>query len=106
MWRTAVRIRTGLRRAYQLMAAGVQVTAGTVAAATWLPDGVASIVAGLGFTAAIVLFGLALLRMPDSVWDGPAVERRLVDGAFVGLSLLFAFWLVIGRPGSPTSSGA
>ncbi|WP_199042992.1 putative bifunctional diguanylate cyclase/phosphodiesterase [Glycomyces salinus] len=98
MWRAAGRIRSGLRRSYQLMAAGVQATAGTVAATTWLPGGIASLFAGLGFTAAIVLFGLALLRMPDSVWDGPAVERRLVDGAFVGLSLLFAFWLVFGRP--------
>ena len=98
MWRTSGRIRSGLRRSYQLLAAGVQVTAGAVAASTWLPGGMDSLVAGLGFITAIVLFGLALLRMPDTVWDAGAVERRLVDGAFVGLSLLFAFWLVIGRP--------
>ncbi|MCH7230718.1 EAL domain-containing protein [Glycomyces sp. L485] len=98
MWRTAARLRPTRRVSYQMMAAGVQVTAGTVAAACWLPSGAASFAAGIGFTAAIGLYGLALLRLPDERWDGAAVQRRLVDGSFVGVCALFAFWLVVARP--------
>ncbi|WP_051392778.1 EAL domain-containing protein [Glycomyces arizonensis] len=98
MWRVAARLRPTRRIAYKIMAAGLQTTACTVAASCWLPSGTAAFVAGIGFTAAIVLYGLALLRMPDDGWDGAAVQRRLVDGSFVGICLLFAFWLVIARP--------
>lgn len=97
MWRVAARLRPTRRVSYKIMAAGLQTTAGTAAAACWLPAGAASLVAGIGFTTAIVLYGLALLRMPDDRWDGAAVQRRLVDGTFVGMCLLFAFWLIAAR---------
>ncbi len=97
MWRVAARLRPARRIAYKIMAAGLQTTAGTVAAACWLPTGAASFVAGIGFTVAIVLYGLALLRLPDDGWDPAAVQRRLVDGSFVGICLLFAFWIVLAR---------
>jgi diguanylate cyclase (GGDEF)-like protein len=98
MWRVAARVKPTRRLAYKMMAAGLQTTAGTVAAACWLPAGAASFAVGIGFTAAIVLYGLALLRMPDDGWDTAAVQRRLVDGGFVGICLLFAFWLILARP--------
>ncbi|GAB3644586.1 putative bifunctional diguanylate cyclase/phosphodiesterase [Glycomyces tarimensis] len=98
MWRTAAHLAPTRRISYQLMAVGVQTTAAAVAASCWLPSGAASFVAGLGFTAALGLFGLALLRLPDERWDGAAVQRRLVDGSFVGICALFAFWLVVARP--------
>ncbi|WP_051325978.1 EAL domain-containing protein [Glycomyces tenuis] len=97
MWRGAARLKPTRRVSYKIMAAGLQTTAGTVSASCWLPSGAASLVAGVGFTVAIALYGLALLRMPDDRWDGPAVQRRLVDGAFVGMCLLFAFWLIVAR---------
>ncbi|WP_100446912.1 putative bifunctional diguanylate cyclase/phosphodiesterase [Glycomyces xiaoerkulensis] len=98
LWRVAGDFPRARRPTYRLLAAGVQATAASVAAASWLPAGAASLTAGIGFTAAICLFGLALLRLPDEGWDAPAVQRRLIDGAIVGLSLLFAFWLSVGRP--------
>ncbi|WP_051703894.1 bifunctional diguanylate cyclase/phosphodiesterase [Glycomyces sp. NRRL B-16210] len=98
MWRAAGRIAPGRRVTYQLLAAGIQTTGATVAAACWLPGGAADLVAGAGFSAAIVLWALALLRLPDNGWAPQAVQRRLVDGTFVGLCILFTFWLLVGRP--------
>lgn len=97
MWRAAARIKPGRRVTYQLLAAGIQTTAATVAAACWLPGGLADAVAGMGFAAAVIVWSLALLRLPDSGWDPQAVQRRLVDGAFVGLCALFTLWLLLGR---------
>jgi len=98
MWRAAGRIKVGRRVTYQLMAAGIQTTAATVAAACWLPTTAADVAAGCGFTTAVILWALALLRLPDSGWSPQAVQRRLVDGAFVGLCALFALWLLAARP--------
>ncbi|GAB3225841.1 hypothetical protein GCM10027447_15570 [Glycomyces halotolerans] len=98
MWRTAASLPAIRRVPYQIMSAGMQVTAGTVAASCWMPSASASLAAGIGFTVAIVLYGLALLRLPDDRWDAAAVQRRLIDGAFVGLCLLFAVWVLVARP--------
>jgi diguanylate cyclase (GGDEF)-like protein len=98
MWRAAGRIKQGRRVTYQLMAAGIQTTAATVAAACWLPTGTDDLVAGMGFSAAVVLWALALLRLPDNGWAPLGVQRRLVDGAFVGLCFLFVIWLLVARP--------
>ena len=98
MWRAAGRIAQGRRVTYQLMAAGIQVTAAGIAAACWLPEGAAELAAGIAFAAAVVLWSLALLRLPDNGWAPQAVQRRLVDGAFVGLCFLFALWLLVARP--------
>ncbi|WP_148102608.1 putative bifunctional diguanylate cyclase/phosphodiesterase [Glycomyces terrestris] len=98
MWRAAGRITAGRRTTYQLMAAGIQTTAAAFAAACWLPDPAADAVAGTGFAASVVLWALALLRLPDSGWEPQAVQRRLVDGAFVGLCALFFAWTLFARP--------
>jgi diguanylate cyclase (GGDEF)-like protein len=98
MWRAAGRVKAGRRVTYQLMAAGIQTTAATVAAACWLPATAAAVAAGCGFSAAVVLWSLALLRLPDNGWAPQAVQRRLVDGAFVGLCVLFGLWLLAARP--------
>lgn len=98
MWRAAGRIKAGRRVTYQLLAAGIQTTAATIAAACWLPGASADAVAGTGLSAAITLWALALLRLPDNGWEPQAVQRRLVDGAFVGLCALFAFWVLVARP--------
>ncbi|MFC3491408.1 putative bifunctional diguanylate cyclase/phosphodiesterase [Glycomyces rhizosphaerae] len=98
MWRAAGRIKQGRRVTYQLMAAGIQVSAAGIAAACWAPGGAGTIIAGIGSSTAIVLWSLALLRLPDNGWDPQAVQRRLVDGAFVGLCALFALWLLAARP--------
>jgi diguanylate cyclase (GGDEF)-like protein len=98
MWRAAGHVASGRRVTYQLMAAGIQTTAATVAAACWLPTTAADAAAGCGFSAAVVLWALALLRLPDSGWAPQAVQRRLVDGAFVGLCALFGLWLLVARP--------
>lgn len=98
MWRAAGHVAAGRRVTYQLMAAGIQTTAATVAAACWLPATAADVAAGCGFSAAVVLFALALLRLPDSGWAPQGVQRRLVDGSFVGLCALFGLWLLVARP--------
>ncbi|WP_205324815.1 EAL domain-containing protein [Glycomyces sp. YM15] len=98
MWRAAGRIAPGRRVTYQLLAAGIQTIAAAIAASCWLPGGAASVTAGLGFSTAVVIWSLALLRLPDNGWDPQAVQRRLVDGAFVGLCFLFALWLLAFRP--------
>jgi diguanylate cyclase (GGDEF)-like protein len=98
MWRAAGHVKPGRRITYRLLAAGIQTTAATIGAACWLPDGIADTVAGAGFSTAVVLWSFALLRLPDNEWDPKAVQRRLVDGAFVGLCTLFALWLLLGRP--------
>ncbi|THV42615.1 putative bifunctional diguanylate cyclase/phosphodiesterase [Glycomyces buryatensis] len=98
MWRIAARVRAGRRTSYRIIAAGIQVTACGVATACWVPNPTGAILAGIGFTIAMVLYGLALLRLPDERWDRLAVQRRLVDGGFVGLCLLFAVWLEFSRP--------
>ncbi|GAA2304405.1 hypothetical protein GCM10009853_071760 [Glycomyces scopariae] len=98
MWRAAGRIATGRRTTYQLMAAGIQTMAAAFAAACWLPDPAADSVAGTGFAASVVLWALALLRLPDSGWAPQAVQRRLVDGSFVGLCALFFAWTLFARP--------
>nr|BFF27341.1 hypothetical protein GCM10025732_53060 [Glycomyces mayteni] len=68
MWRAAKRIEPGRRTTYQLMAAGIQTMAASFAAACWLPDAAGDAVAGSGFAAAVVLWALALLRLPDRGW--------------------------------------
>ncbi|MCD0443861.1 EAL domain-containing protein [Glycomyces sp. A-F 0318] len=98
MWRAAGHVAAGRRVTYQLMAAGIQTTAAAVAAACWLPTTAADVAAGCGFSAAVVLSALALLRLPDSGWAPQGVQRRLVDGAFVGLCALFGLWLLVARP--------
>ncbi|SDD35880.1 putative bifunctional diguanylate cyclase/phosphodiesterase [Glycomyces harbinensis] len=97
MWHAAWRIQSGRRVTYQLMAAGIQTTAAGFAAACWLPEPAATAVAGCGFSASVILWALALLRLPDSGWAPQAVQRRLVDGAFVGLCALFGLWLLVAR---------
>jgi diguanylate cyclase (GGDEF)-like protein len=98
MWRAAGRIAAGRRPTYQLMAAGIQTMAAAFAASCWLPDPAADSVAGTGFAASVVLWALALLRLPDSGWAPQAVQRRLVDGSFVGLCALFFSWTLFARP--------
>ncbi|MEU6247251.1 EAL domain-containing protein [Glycomyces sp. NPDC047010] len=98
MWRAAKRIEPGRRTTYQLMAAGIQTMAASFAAACWLPDPAGDAVAGSGFAAAVVLWALALLRLPDRGWAPQAVQRRLVDGSFVGLCVLFFAWTLFARP--------
>ncbi|MEU5873642.1 EAL domain-containing protein [Glycomyces sp. NPDC047369] len=98
MWRAAGRIEPGRRTTYQLMAAGIQTMAASFAAACWLPDPAGDAVAGSGFAAAVVLWALALLRLPDRGWAPQAVQRRLVDGSFVGLCVLFFAWTLFARP--------
>jgi PAS domain-containing protein len=97
LWRAAARLRRSRRTPYFIIAAGVQVGAGSVAAVCWLPGDAGPLVAGMGMAVQITLFALALLRLPDDEWAPSAVLRRAIDGLFVGACLLFAFWLGFAR---------